>query len=92
MCAHWAMRMARSGYERTAKTGAGISRFHGRGAVYRKRGRRPLQPARWCSKGEDALAAAYRLKYLAAGAVEEVARLSGDEPSAILQRLVDAKH
>jgi hypothetical protein len=41
---------------------------------------------------EDALAAAYRLKYLAAGAVEEAARLSGDEPSAILQRLVDAKH
>lgn len=40
---------------------------------------------------DDALATAYRLTYLAAAAVEELARLSGDEPAAILQRLIDAK-
>ena len=43
------------------------------------------------SAKDDALATAYRLTYLAAGAVQELARLTGDEPAIILQRLVDSK-
>jgi hypothetical protein len=43
------------------------------------------------SAKDDALAIAYRLTYLAAGAVQELARLTGDEPAIILQRLVDSE-
>jgi len=43
------------------------------------------------SAKQDAPATAYRLTYLAAGAVEELARLTGDEPTAVLQRVVDSK-
>jgi hypothetical protein len=40
---------------------------------------------------QDALATAFRLTYLAAGAVEELARLTGERPVDILGRLLEQK-
>jgi hypothetical protein len=40
---------------------------------------------------EDALASACRVTYLVAGAVRDLARVSGDEAAVIVQRLTDAK-
>jgi hypothetical protein len=41
---------------------------------------------------EDPLAAAYRLTFLAARAVEELATATGETPSKILERLIQQTH